>query len=503
MNADIKPLVRLENVGKRYGVTAALTDVCFSCYSGEIHAILGENGAGKSTLMKVLAGVVEPSEGQLYVDEKPVNFSSPKQAIDCGLICMFQELSLVPDLSVRENLLLGGPGSSYGFSNNTDLKLARTLLDQIEGEGIAFSSRVSDLTLADRQQVEIAKALSRSPRLLILDEATSALNASVVEKVFNLIRQHRDLGVGVLFISHRFHEIEAIADKISVFRNGEHVDTFENGQHDYPAIIRKMVGQPLTELFPQLGERKTNAAVVLAVNGLSWNDEIRNVSFTVREGEIVGLGGLDGQGQARVMQALFGLLKHTTGSVYLEGEQAIFKSPKGAKSNAKGLAWVPEDRKAEGLILAQSIQENMELAALSHHSKPTQSVYEELMEALELKYRSVDQPISDLSGGNQQKVALIKWLVISPKCLLLSDPTRGIDVKTKSQIYRLLAKLASNGMAVVLLSSDYEELINLCREVHIFYGGEVVDSLDGDRLNAQNIIAASLNMHEQPVSDHV
>lgn len=502
MSSEVNPLVRLEKVSKHYGATAALSDVSFACYPGEVHAILGENGAGKSTLMKVLSGVIQPTRGQLFVNEEPVQLPSPRQAIDRGLICMFQELSLVPDLSVRENFLLGGAGSAYGFANQTDLTLARNLLDRLDGASIALSSRVSKLTLAERQQVEIAKALSRQPRLLILDEATSALNASVVEKVFDLIREQSDAGVGILFISHRFHEIEAIADRISVFRNGQHVDTFDNGQYDYLDIINMMVGQPLSELFPVIPEPDAQAPTVLNVESLSWNREIQNISFKVAAGEIVGLGGLDGQGQSLVMQALFGLLKQTTGAVSLQGATAKVHSPRVAKSDAMGLAWVPEDRKGEGLIMAQSIRENMELAALGRGSDPAQAVYEQLMSALELKYRSVDQAVSDLSGGNQQKVALIKWLVISPKCLLLSDPTRGIDVKTKTQIYELLEKLASAGMAVVLLSSDYEELINLCHRVHVFYNGSVVDSLEGDRLSAQNIIAASLNMHKGMASNH-
>ncbi len=496
------PLIKFEQVTKCYGATTALSDVDFACYAGEIHAILGENGAGKSTLMKLLSGVIQPTTGRLHIEGQAVILSSPRKAIERGLICMFQELSLVPDLSVRENLLLGGKGSAYGFSKNADLNIARKLLDQIEGGHIAFATHVSELTLAERQQVEIAKALSRKPRLLILDEATSALDATVVERVFDLIRQQRNEGVGVLFISHRFHEIEAIADKISVFRNGQHIDTFQNGQYDYPAIINKMVGQPLTELFPTIKAAKDNAPVVLDLQSLSWNDEIKNISLSVREGEILGLGGLDGQGQAEVMKALFGLLKNTTGKATINGITEMPDSPKAAKAARLGLAWVPEDRKSEGLILDQSIADNMKLAALGHPVNPQQDAYDKLISALELKYRSIDQPVSDLSGGNQQKVALIKWLVISPRCLLLSDPTRGIDVKTKTQIYALLKTLSESGIAIILLSSDYEELIHLCHQVHVFYGGEVVDSLQGESLSAQNIIAASLNMHKGAVPAH-
>lgn len=495
--------MRLQGVSKHYGPTAALDDVTFSCFTGEIHAILGENGAGKSTLMKIMSGVVQPSAGDLLVDGKPVVLTTPKHAINQGLICMFQELSLVPDLSVRENLLLGEPGNQYGFSSNKNLILARDILDRIDGTHIGFSTRVRDLPLAERQQVEIAKAMSRKPRLLILDEATSALNASVVERVFDLLREAKNSGIGILFISHRFHEIEAIAGKISVFRNGKYIDTFANGDYDYPAIINKMVGKPLTELFPTIAPPRNDADIVLEVNSLCWSDEIKDVSLQVRSGEIIGLGGLDGQGQNAIMQSLFGLLKQTTGTTSIHSNVVHINSPKAAKHVDSGLAWVPEDRKTEGLILAQTIQENLELAAISHSEKPEIQLYDELINALELSYRDLNQKVSELSGGNQQKVALIKWLVLSPRCLLLSDPTRGIDVKTKTQIYGLLKKLAESGMAIIFLSTDYEELINLCSRVHVFYDGAVVDTLSEQRLNAENIIAASLNVHNVNRDTHV
>lgn len=496
MNDLPSPVVRLSGVSKFYGPTAALTNVDFDCHAGEIHAILGENGAGKSTLMKLISGVIQPSEGKLYVDGREAVLSNPRKAMDLGLICMFQELSLVPDLSVRDNLLLGAPGSGFGRLKGDGLNRAGAILDQIDGQHIAFRTQVADLTLAERQQVEFAKALSRSPRLLILDEATSALNASVVEKVFEIVREERDGGTGVLFISHRFHEIEALADTISVFRNGQHIDTFANGACDYPTIIDKMVGQSFDELFPSKPAPDPQAKEVLRVENFGWEDDAEGVSFVLREGQITGLGGLDGQGQMTVLQGLFGLLKQTEGSISTVDGPVSLPSPRIAKSADIGLALVPEDRKTEGLILAQSIRQNMELAAASRAGDhaPTIEMYQEFIDALELKCRSLDQPVEDLSGGNQQKVALIKWLVLSPKCLLLADPTRGIDVKTKTQIYQLLRGLADDGVAVLLLSTDYEELIHLCDEVHIFYAGKVINKLAGEALTAENIISSSLNI---------
>ncbi|MDO6588230.1 sugar ABC transporter ATP-binding protein [Salipiger sp. 1_MG-2023] len=496
MTPNDPPIVRLKGVTKRYGATCALNDVDFACHPGEIHAVLGENGAGKSTLMKIISGVIPPTEGAIYLDGTETTLASPRDAVARGLVCMFQELSLVPDLSVRENLLLGAPGSGLGRLPKTAIARAQQVLAQIDGGHISMRARVADLSLAERQQVEIAKALARNPRLLILDEATSALNASVVDKVFDLIRAESARGVGVLLISHRFHEIEALADKISVFRNGSHVDTFANGAHDYSAIIGKMVGQRIDDLFPPKSPADPDAETVLQLEGFGWGEALQDVNITLRKGSIVGLGGLDGQGQAHVLHGLFGVLKNTSGRIVLEGRDLALSSPKQAKQPDIGIALLPEDRKTEALVLQQSIRANMQLAALGtdgvRASDP--ALYQPYLDALELKYATLDQPVGQLSGGNQQKVALTKWLALKPRCLLLADPTRGIDVKTKTQIYGLLRQLADAGTAILLLSTDYEEFIHLCDETHIFYDGRVVRHLQGDEVTANNILSAALNM---------
>lgn len=489
-------IVRLCGVSKTYGATKALTDVDFACFGGEVHAILGENGAGKSTLMKLASGVIQPTSGHIEVGGQQVQLTGPAAAMSRGLICMFQELSLVPDLTVRENLMLGAPGTGLGRLNSGVVARAQEILAQIDGAAIRMKARVADLSLAERQQVEIAKAMSRTPRLLILDEATSALNASVVEKVFQLIRAERDRGVGVLFISHRFHEIEALADRISIFRNGMHVETFDNGAYDYNAIISKMVGKRIDDLFPPKRETVSDAPEVLRLEGFGWTEHLHEVSVVLRKGQITGLGGLDGQGQGAVLQGLFGLLKGTRGDCTIGGKTVAIKHPKMAKSPELGIALVPEDRKTEGLILDHSIAQNLELAALGVEgiTSGDPAIYQPFLDALELKCDSLDQPVSQLSGGNQQKVALTKWLALGPRCMLLADPTRGIDVKTKTQIYALLRRLADSGVAILLLSTDYEELIHLCDETHIFYNGRITRHLVGAEITAENIIAASLNI---------
>ncbi|MBG6172839.1 ribose transport system ATP-binding protein [Labrenzia sp. EL_208] len=499
MNQHDVPLLQMRDISMHFGATKALEDVDFACRSHEIHAVLGENGAGKSTLMKLIAGVLQPTGGRIILDDADVRLATPRTAQDLGLVCMFQELSLVPDLTVRENLLLGAPGSGLGWLRSEALAKAQDVLTRIDGGHIKMSTRVSDLSLPSRQQVEIAKALMRAPRLLILDEATSALNASVVAKVFDLIRAERDQGTSVLFISHRFHEIEALADRISVFRNGSRVATFDQGAHSYDEIINMMVGQKIGELFPPKPPVSATGKEVLKVENFSWEGRFADVSLSVREGQIVGLGGLDGQGQGAFLMGLFGLLRRAEGRISVSGKPVSYSSPKAAKQPDIALAFIPEDRKTEGLIQEQSILENLQLAALGLKDLDASDpeLYTSTLDRLELKHGGLELPVSSLSGGNQQKVVLAKWLAIKPRCLLLADPTRGIDVKTKTQIYQMLRRLADEGTAILLLSTDYEELIQLCDETHIFYAGRLAASMSGDNMTAQNIIAASLNVTEE------
>ncbi|MEM6825267.1 MAG: sugar ABC transporter ATP-binding protein [Pseudomonadota bacterium] len=494
----------MRDIAMHFGPTKALDGVDFACNPGEVHAVLGENGAGKSTLMKLISGVLTPTSGTLRVDGEPVSLGNPKAALNLGLVCVFQELSLVPDLTVRENLLLGAPGAGLGWLRGQGLAKARDVLSRIGGEEIGMGARVADLTLPQRQQVEIAKAIMKAPRLLILDEATSALNASVVQKVFDLVREERDRGTSVLFISHRFHEIEALADRVSIFRNGQRVATFMNGDHGYGEIIDMMVGNKIDEIFPEKPPVLNDADVVLKVDNFSWEGMVKDVSLSVRRGQIVGLGGLDGQGQGAFLMGLFGLLRKTEGMTAIGGTATQINSPKDAKHQDVGLAFIPEDRKTEGLILDQSIQENLELAALGRSdldaSEP--ALYAGSLDQLALTHGGLDLAVSSLSGGNQQKVVLAKWLALKPRCLLLADPTRGIDVKTKTQIYKILRQLAEQGTAIVLLSTDYEELIQLCDETHVFFDGAIVASLSGEELTPQNIIASALNVGSEPATGH-
>lgn len=496
-----EPLVKLTSVSKSYGGAPALTDVDFACAPGLVHAVLGENGAGKSTLMKLLAGVIAPDAGEIAIAGQTRRFASPRDAAEHGIVCMFQELSLMPHLSVGDNIVVADAHSTFGFVGRDVYAQARAALDRVGAGGVSLSARISELSLAERQLVEIAKAVYRKPKLLILDEATSALTSELVQTVFGVLRELKRQGAAILFISHRMHEVDAIADRVSVFRNGRHIETFEAGTRSPEQVIGLMIGRSLEELFPPRRTRPADAAVALSVSKLNWGDQLRDVDLIVRHGEIVGLGGLDAQGQQQLMHAVFGVLRGVAGSVTLDGRALDNLRPWRAKRPDIGLALVPEDRKTEGLIPDMSILENLRLAALSRArfgvlalARDSEARIRTLLERLALVYGSLEDPVASLSGGNQQKVVLAKWLALSPKCLLLMDPTRGIDLPTKAQIYRLLRELAAEGMAVLLQSTDYEELIHLCDRVYVFYAGRVARELEGAGLTPDALIAASMNL---------
>jgi len=493
-------MISLQNVSKIYGQTHALKNVDFSASAGSIHAILGENGAGKSTLMKLLSGAQRPSAGTIKIDEQAVSFANTREAARRGIACMFQELSLFPDLRVDENIVLAHPEHRFGFIPKQAWRDVETILARVGAQAIAPDTPVRELTLADRQLVEIAKTLYQKPRVLILDEATSALGVAAVEKIFSLIRSLRDEGCCILFISHRFHEVEALADRISVFRSGEHVRTFAMGELDRDAIVALMIGQSMATLFPP-PRQPVDAAVspYLQLENVSFLHELREINLSVRPGEIYGLGGLEGQGQQRVPQMVFGLLAGATGTLTVAGQRFDRRSPFRAKQHDLALALVPEDRKSEGLIPALSIDANLRLAGVGirsdrHARIARQARYYDLLARLELVAGALTDAVDSLSGGNQQKVLLAKWLALEPRCLLLLDPTRGIDVKTKAQIYRLLDELARAGVTIVLQSTDYEELIHLCDRVAVFYNGCIARELAGDTLTPENLIAASMGL---------
>lgn len=495
------PIVEYRGISKYFAGIRALEHVDFACRPGSIHAVLGENGAGKSTLIKIMSGVLAPDEGEMLLDGRPVSFSSPDEATRQGVVCMFQELSLIPDLSVADNISISDPPRRFGLiDRRAQVRRAEELLARVRCEDVDPNAHVRELSLSRRQMVEIAKALGRDPKVLILDEATSALTSRDVDTVYDLLADLKASGVAILFISHRMHEVDALCDTLSVFRNGQHIETFPKGAHSDAEIVRLMIGRDVDAQFPPKPETKAGDPI-LEVSNLRWQDRLKGIDLSVRRGEIVGLGGLDGQGQKELLLALFGVLKGVSGTMSVAGRNGMPKSPYHARSGKVRMALVPEDRKTEGLMLGMPIADNLLAASFDRISKgpvidpaAAGKAVEDAVAKLQIKIGAASDPVMTLSGGNQQKVVIAKWLLIEPDIILLNDPTRGIDVGTKQEIYRLMRALADEGKAILFYSSDYAELIGCSDRVYVLYDGKVASELEGDAINEEGIVAASLNM---------
>ena len=505
---ETKAILCMEGVSKRYGGVHALEKANLEVKPGRIHAILGENGAGKSTLIKIMAGVVAPDEGRMLLDDNVVSFSSPAAANRAGIVCIFQELSLIPDLSVADNIVISDPPRRFGLiDRKQQRKIAEEALARAGAEDIHPLSLVKDLPLSRRQMVEIAKALARQPRILILDEATSALTAADVTKIFAVLKRLRNEGLALLYISHRMHEIAELADECTVFRNGHKVETYQAGTKTDTQVVELMIGREYKNVFPPKAKRlSAENRPVLETNGLSWTDRLKDISLCAHAGEIVGLGGLDGQGQRELLLALFGVLRGCSGDILIDGKKVTINSPLAAKHDKIGMALVPEDRKTEGLMLPMTVRDNLSFAALHRISDggvvnraAEQKLIDKMINLLAIKTAGTDIPVGSLSGGNQQKVVIAKWLMNQPRIILLNDPTRGIDVGTKQELYVLLRKLVDEGAAIIFYSTDYDELIGCCDRVLVLYDGEIRRELQGAEINEHALIASALNIETEQV----
>ena len=503
--ADSEPLFRIEGVSKRYGGVVALDGAELSVRAGSIHAVLGENGAGKSTLIKIMSGVVQPDAGRMVFDGREVAFADPAAASDAGIVCVFQELSLIPEFSVADNIALRKPPTRFGMiDRRAQRRRAEEALARAGAPDIHPLALVRDLPLSRRQMVEIAKALALRPRILILDEATSALTASDVARVFEVLKRLRAEGLALVYISHRMHEIAELADDCTVFRNGRNVATYAAGTRSDQEVVEMMIGREYSHVFPPRTARlATGAPPVVACRGLSWTNRLRDVSLTVGAGEVVGLGGLDGQGQRELLLALFGVLRDLKGRVEVAGREVRIDGPSKARSPAIGMALIPEDRKTEGLMLPMTVGENLTFAAFDRISRrgivdrtAEERLVGEMVKLLAIRTAGADLPVGQLSGGNQQKVVIAKWLMNQPRIILLNDPTRGIDVGTKQEIYRLLRDLADKGAAILFYSTDYAELIGCCDRVLVMYDGAVIRELEGEAITERALIASALNIPE-------
>jgi len=498
------PILTMKGITKRYGGVVALRDADLEIMPGRIHAVLGENGAGKSTLIKIMSGAVTPDEGEMTLDGQPIRFASPAAANAAGIVCVFQELSLIPDLPVADNIVISSPPTRAGMiDRRAQRKIAERALADAGASDIHPSALVKDLPLSRRQMVEIAKALAREPKVLILDEATSALTAADVQQVFSVIKRLRQSGTAIIYISHRMHEIAELADDCTVFRNGRKIATYKAGSKTDTEVVELMIGREYKNVFPPKGNPVRSGDAAISCKGLSWAGRLNGISLAIYPGEVIGLGGLDGQGQRELLLALFGVLRGVTGEVRINGKLSAMSDPSDARLPAFGMALIPEDRKTEGLMLPMSIADNLCMAALDGISsrgiidqKAAEARITEMIELLQIKVASAELPVSSLSGGNQQKVVIAKWLMNKPRIVLLNDPTRGIDVGTKQEIYMLLRKLADQGVAILFYSTDYDELIGCCDRVLVMYGGAILRELEGAAITEHALVSSALNIGE-------
>ncbi|HBV40071.1 MAG TPA: D-xylose ABC transporter ATP-binding protein [Erwinia sp.] len=482
-----------EGISKFFPGVKALNNVSLRVRPGSVHALMGENGAGKSTLMKCLIGIYRPDEGLIRVRGEAVAFQDTLDALRAGISMIHQELNLVPHMTVAENIWLGREPMKYGFVDHGSLnRQTRELLTRLNIR-LAPDVLVGDLSIASQQMVEIAKAVSWNADVVIMDEPTSALTETEVSHLFAIIRDLREQGKAIIYISHKMDEIFTITDEVSVFRDGAWVGSSATADYTRQSLITQMVGRELTQLFPKfnndIGEE------VLTVRHLQRKGVFHDISFGVRRGEILGVAGLVGAGRSEVMESLFGMANPDGGEVLIDGVPVNIDSPSTAIE--KGLAFLTEDRKKSGLFLVLSVMENMSIVNMPEYSSRAGFVSHmqmakdcmEQIRRLNIKTPTMDQIINNLSGGNQQKVLIARWLLAQPKVLILDEPTRGIDVGAKAEIYRLISELANRGVAIIMVSSELPEIIGMSDRVMVMHGGRITGILTKEEADQETILS--------------
>jgi ribose transport system ATP-binding protein len=499
VTADIQYQVEMQNICKIFGGVKALQNVCIQIKPGEIHAIVGENGAGKSTLMKILSGAYTRDSGDIYVGGKKANINNPKDGIDHGISVIYQEFALIGSLTVAENIFIDKLGENGRFINWKKLReKAKNVLDSLGFGHIPANKVVSELSVAHQQVVEICKALARESSVLILDEPTAVLATSEAEQLFKLLEDLRAKGVAIVYISHRLEEIFKLSDRITVMKDGTYVGTYETSTLDDKKLVNLMIGRTLESYFPA---RETHIGeTLLKVENISSGKAVRNVSFEVRAGEVLGISGLVGSGRTETVRAIFGADPLDGGRVILGGKAIKVKSPMSAVKQGIGL--LPEDRKAHGVLLKMPIRTNITLTRLKSFTGPfgiisrkKETAYiDGMVKKLAIKVGSIDNNVNSLSGGNQQKVAISKLLAADCKVLILDEPTRGVDVGAKIEIYKIINALVEQQYAVIMISSEMMEIIGMCDRAVVMRGGCVAGELMKEQLTEENLINYSMGV---------
>ncbi|HEY3165038.1 MAG TPA: sugar ABC transporter ATP-binding protein [Candidatus Limnocylindrales bacterium] len=484
----------LRGISKRFAATQALDEVSLSLLPGEVHALVGENGAGKSTLVKILAGIHQPDGGTILLDGEPIQIAGPARARALGIAVVHQEPRLFPDLTVAENVFIGHApaGRLRTIDWGATRRSAHALFEQL-GVQVDVDAPVRGLSMADQQLIEIAKSLSVEARVLILDEPTASLSAHEVERLFAIVRRLRDRGVSVLFVSHRLDEVFALCDRATVFRDGRHVITTETSALTTADLVRYMVGRAVS-LFPKL--ETPVGDVLLEVDHLTRAGAFRDISFSVRRGEIVGFAGLVGAGRTEVARVLFGIDTRDAGEIRLAGVAVTYQSPSEAMTG--GIAYLPEDRHQDGLVLDFSIAQNVTLPILPRlfprllvRASTERRVGDEYTRQFNVRMTGVDQLVGALSGGNQQKVVLAKWLASKPRVLILDEPTRGIDIGAKVEVHRIIGELAASGLGIILISSDLPEVLAMSDRILVLHEGRLTAEIPRDQASEERVMFAA------------
>jgi len=495
---DDKYILEVKNLSKRFPGVLALDKTQLKVRPGEVHALLGENGAGKSTLMKCILGMYKPDGGEIYFDGRRVTINNTSEALKIGISMIHQEISLVQHRTIAENIWIGREPGRFGILNWKALyKKAEEMLERLELD-LNPKTIVGKLSVAGMQMVEIARAISYDSRVIIMDEPTSALMDNEVNKLFKIIHDLKSKGIAIIYISHKMDEIFKIADRVTVFRDGQYVGEEDIGNVDEQKLVSMMIGREINQIFPKI--QVPIGDVAFEVKNLSRKGVFQDISFQVRKGEILGVSGLMGAGRSEIMQAIFGIERIDEGAIYLDGERLRIHSPKDAIK--KGIGMVTEDRKLLGLVTCRSVRENITYASLDELSNwiftnvtNENNASGDMIRMLDIKTPSQRQRVGALSGGNQQKVIVANWLLTKPKVLILDEPTRGIDVGAKSEIHKLMCKFAQDGMAIIMISSEMPEILGMSDRIIVMHEGRTKAEFNREDATQEKILASAMGVN--------
>ena len=494
-------IVELHGIAKSFAGFPALKGVSFDVRAGEVHALLGENGAGKSTLIRTISGVHAPDRGEVRIGGEVVRLSSPRDARRRGIATVYQELLLFPELSVAENIFLGNaPRTRWGRLDWAAMRAkARALLEELDCHDLDVDAKVGGLSVASRQRVEIAKALSQDPRVLVMDEPTTSLAEGDVTRLMAIVQRLRERGVGIVYVSHRLREIFALADRVTVLRDGACIGTRPIGEVTEATLISMMVGRSIDQLFPKVDAPR--GKTLLELRKLSYQHAVRDVSLTVRAGEILGIAGLVGSGRTELALTIFGITPATSGEILVDGKPVVIDRPRVARD--LGIAYIPEDRGLQGLIRSQTLRENVSLPVLDRISWATivdqggeVRRAREAIERFGIRARGTEQIARQLSGGNQQKVVVAKWLGTEPRILIMDEPTRGIDVGAKAEIHALMGRLVQQGLGIIMISSELPEVLGMADRILVMSGGRMAAAFERAEATPDAVGAAMTHVGE-------